>query len=49
MSGYLPYAISSDCYVKMVLIGLVSYIFVAVFQLIKINRIPKTNALKTLE
>ncbi|MCR5728478.1 MAG: ABC transporter permease [Lachnospiraceae bacterium] len=49
MSGYLPYAISSDCYVKMVLIGLVSYILVAVFQMIKINRIPKTNALKTLE
>ena len=49
MSGYLPYAISSDCYIKMVAIGLVSYLFVAAFQLLKIHRIPKVNALKTLE
>lgn len=49
MSGYLPYAISSDCYVKMVIIGAVSYLAVAALQLFKIHRIPKTNALKTLE
>lgn len=49
MSGYLPYAISNDCYIKMVAIGLVSYLFVAAFQLLKIHRIPKANALKTLE
>lgn len=49
MSGYLPYAISSDCYVKMVIIGLVSYLIVAALQLFKIHRIPKANALKTLE
>jgi len=49
MSGYLPYAISSDCYIKMVLIGLVSYLAVVVLQLFKIHRIPKANALKTLE
>ena len=49
MSGYLPYAISSDCYVKMVLIGIASYLVVVALQLFKIHRIPKTNALKTLE
>ena len=49
MSGYLPYAISSDCYIKMVVIGIVSYLAVAALQLYKIHRIPKANALKTLE
>ena len=49
MSGYLPYAISSDCYIKMVLIGIASYLVVAALQLFKIHKIPKTNALKTLE
>ena len=49
MSGYLPYAISNDCYIKMVVIGIVSYLAVAALQLYKIHRIPKTDALKTLE
>ena len=49
MSGYLPYAISNDCYIKMVVIGVVSYLAVATLQLYKIHRIPKTDALKTLE
>jgi putative ABC transport system permease protein len=49
MSGYLPYAISNDCYIQMVIIGIISYIAVAALQLLKIHRIPKTNALKTIE
>ena len=49
MSGYLPYCIDSACYVKMVLIGLASYIAVVALQLWKIHRIPKSDALKTLE
>ena len=49
MSGYLPYAISSDCYIKMVVIGFVSYLAVAALQLLKIHRIPKTSALKTTD
>lgn len=49
MSGYLPYCISSDCYVQMILLGLVSYVIVVVLQLFKIHRIPKSDALKTLE
>ena len=49
MSGYLPYCIDSTCYVKMVLIGLASYLAVVALQLWKIHRIPKSDALKTLE
>ena len=49
MSGYLPYCISNDCYVKMVLLGLASYAAVAVLQLIKIRRIRKSDALKDVE
>ena len=49
MTGYLPYAISSDCYLKMFIIGIVSYLAVVALQLFKISRIPKTDALKTLE
>ena len=49
MSGYLPYCISNDCYVKMVLIGIVSYAAVAVLQLLKIRKIRKSDALKNME
>ena len=49
MSGYLPYCISSDCYVQMILLGLGSYVVVVILQLFKIRRIPKSDALKTLE
>lgn len=49
MSGYLPYDISNDCYIQMVIIGIISYIAVAALQLLKIHRIPMTNALKTIE
>ena len=49
MSGYLPYCISADCYWKMILLGLASYAAVAALQLWKIHRIPKSEALKTLE
>lgn len=49
VSGYVPYIISDACYVKMIVMGLVSYILVAVFQLVKISRIPKSDALKNVE
>nr|WP_027871096.1 ABC transporter permease [[Eubacterium] cellulosolvens] len=49
MSGYLPYCISSDCYVKMVLLGIVSYAAVAVMQLLKIRKIKKSDALKNMD
>ena len=49
ISGYLPYCISNDCYWKMLLLGIASYVIVVVMQLFKIHRIPKSDALKTLE
>ena len=47
MSGYIPYMISDLCFVKMVVMGLVSYIVVAAVMLFKIKRIPMGEALKT--
>ncbi len=49
MSGYIPYMVSPDCYVKMVVSGIICYIIIAVVQLIKINHIPKSDALKNME
>jgi putative ABC transport system permease protein len=49
LSGYLPYCVSSDCYINMVLLGVGSYIAVAALQLLKIRRIKKSEALKTIE
>ena len=49
MSGYLPYCVSSDCYVKMILLGVISYATVVALQLLKIRAIKKSDALKTLE
>ncbi len=49
MTGYIPFIISPMCYVKMVILGICSYAVVAAFQMIKINRIPKSNALKNVE
>ncbi|MCR5530428.1 MAG: ABC transporter permease [Lachnospiraceae bacterium] len=49
ISGYLPYCISNDCYRKMLLLGIASYAAVVVLQFFKIHRIPKSDALKTLE
>lgn len=49
MSGYLPYCVSSDCYVKMILLGIGSYVAVVIIQLFKIRGIRKSEALKTLE
>ena len=49
INGYLPYCVSNDCYVKMVLLGIASYIVVVALQLWKIHKIPKSEALKTLE
>lgn len=49
MSGYIPFMISNTVYVKMVLWGIGAYVVVAVFQMRKINRIPKSDALKNVE
>lgn len=47
MSGYIPYMISDLCFVKMVVMGLASYLIVAAVMLRKTKRIPMGEALKT--
>jgi putative ABC transport system permease protein len=49
ITGYFPYIVSNNCYIAMVVLGIVSYAVIAVFQMIKINRIPKSDALKNVE
>ena len=49
MSGYLPYCVSSSCYIEMVILGIVSYVIVVVLQLFKIKKIKKSDALKNVE
>ncbi len=49
MSGYIPYIIDSSCYVRMVVLGIVCYAVVAIGMMLKINKIPKGEALKNQE
>lgn len=49
ISGYIPYIISKTIFVKVVIYGIVSYAVVAVLQMIKIGKIPKSDALKNVE
>lgn len=47
--GYIPYIISNSCFIKMLVLGILSYAFVAVLQMFKINHISKSDALKNVE
>lgn len=47
--GYIPYMSSGMSYVEMVGLGIICYAIIAALQLRKISRIPKTDALKTVE
>lgn len=49
INGWLPYYISPDIFVKMFSLGMISYIIVAVMQLLKIRKIPMSNSLKNVE
>jgi putative ABC transport system permease protein len=49
MTGYIPYIVSNRCYIVMVLLGILCYGVVSVLQLIKIRKIPKSDALKNVE
>ena len=49
MTGWIPFILSGDVYVKMLAFGLCSYAVVAVFEYRRISRIPKTEALKNVE
>jgi putative ABC transport system permease protein len=49
ITGYIPYIISSNCFAVMIVLGLICYGAVSVLQLVKIQRIPKSDALKNVE
>lgn len=49
VSGYIPYIISNECYVKNFVIGVICYIAVSAFMMIKIGKIKKSEALKNAE
>lgn len=49
VSGYFPYNVRTSTYVFMVVLGIVSYCFVAALQLLKIRKISKSEALKNVE
>jgi len=46
MTGYIPYIISNTCYIKMFIMGIVSYAVVSIGMFIKIKKLPKGEALK---
>lgn len=46
MTGYIPYIVSNSCYVKMFVMGIVSYAVVSIGMFIKIKKLPKGEALK---
>ncbi len=49
MSGYIPFIVSGSCYVKMIALGIVSFIAIGAVLMRKIGRIPKSEALKNVE
>ena len=49
MSGWISYYVEPFMYVKMFLLGVAAYAVVAALQLLKIKRIPMTDALKNVE
>ena len=49
MSGYFPFIVSNSCYIYTIILGVGCYALVSVLLLVKINRIPKSEALKNIE
>ena len=49
MSGWIPFAVDASVYVRMILMGIASYAFVALFEYRRIRRIPMEEALKNVE
>ena len=48
-AGWLPYYVESATFVKMFVLGAVSYLLVALSQMRRIHRISKSDALKNAE
>ncbi len=49
MTGYLPFIVGADCYIRLVIVGLICYIVVAAYLMRRISKIPKSDALKNVE
>ena len=49
LTGYVPFIISPSCYIYTVILGIVAYVAVAALQLLKIRKIPMSEALKNVE
>lgn len=49
ISGYIPFMISNTIFVRVFVYGILSYAFVALLQMVKIGKIPKSDALKNVE
>ena len=47
--GYFPYYVPGITYVKMLVLGVLSYAVVAVLQMKKIKKVPLGEALKNVE
>jgi putative ABC transport system permease protein len=48
-TGWLPYYVKPFIFVEMALLGIFSYVIVAILQMNKIKKIPKSDALKNVE
>jgi putative ABC transport system permease protein len=49
MTGYIPYNISPNCFIEMVILGILCYVIVSILQFYKIKKIEKSDALKNVE
>jgi putative ABC transport system permease protein len=49
MSGWIPFILSGDVYVRMFVYGIVTYAIVAVLEYRKIGKVPMEEALKNVE
>ena len=49
MSGWIDCVFANDIYLKMFLLGIASYVLVVLFELFRIRKIPKDQALKNME
>ncbi len=49
MTGYIPYIVSGNSYLFMFVVGVVCYALISIVQMIKISKIPKSDALKNFE
>ncbi|MBQ2138845.1 MAG: hypothetical protein II432_05490, partial [Erysipelotrichaceae bacterium] len=49
LAGWFPLTVSKEIIGKTIAIAIVSYVFVTVFELLRIARIPMDQALKNVE